>query len=120
MLDSLKEQRSKILDEGVQRCQNYNCIEDLMSVNSSQAEKGTMFEKHIKIFRDIYAPLSELEAKRAEVQQSITANIGAFSAVVSATQSDQGKQQFYQQLDQALSYYGELMNMLHQGSQFYT
>jgi hypothetical protein len=35
-------------------------------------------------------------------------------------QGDTAKQQFYQQLDQAIGYYGELMNMLHQGSQFYT
>jgi hypothetical protein len=88
----LKEQRSKVLDEGVQRCQNYNCIEDLMSVNTSQAEKGTIFEKHIKAFREIYQPITELEAKRNEVQAGITANIGAFSALVSSTQSDQGKQ----------------------------
>lgn len=43
-----------------------------------------------------------------------------FSKLVSATTSDAGKTQFYQQLDQAIGFYGELMNILHQGTQFYS
>lgn len=46
--------------------------------------------------------------------------MGGFSALVSASQQDTSKQQFYQQLDQAIGYYNELMNMLHQANQFYT
>lgn len=46
--------------------------------------------------------------------------MGPFSQLISATSSDAGKTQFYQQLDQAIGYYGELMNMLHQGTQFYS
>lgn len=91
-----------------------------MAVNSSQAEKGSTFEKMISDFKAIYASIPELEQKRAEVQNTITQNIGPFGALVKAGQSDQAKQQFYQQLDQAINYYNEIMNMLHQGSQFYT
>ena len=32
-LDDLKNQRAKILEEGVQKCQNHNTIEDLMTVH---------------------------------------------------------------------------------------
>jgi len=38
----------------------------LMLVNSSQADKGTVFEKHSNEFKQIYAPLEELDKKRAE------------------------------------------------------
>jgi hypothetical protein len=50
----------------MQKCQNFNGIEDLMLVNSSQADKGTVFDKHINEFKQIYAPLEELDKKRAE------------------------------------------------------
>jgi len=70
-----------------------------MLIHSSQAEKGAVFDKLINEFRAIYAPLSELEQKKAEVQNTITQSIGPFSALVKASQGDEAKQQFYQQLD---------------------
>lgn len=33
-MDKLKEQRSKILEEGVQKCQNFNGFEELMLVHT--------------------------------------------------------------------------------------
>jgi len=91
-----------------------------MLVHAGQAEKGTVFEKHINEFRQVYSEIETLEKKRAETQAVITANMGAFSQLVSASQGDTAKTQFYQQLDQALGYYDELMNMLHQANQFYS
>ena len=91
-----------------------------MAVNSSMLEKGTVFEKHTNEFKQIYAPIEILDKKKAEEMNTITQNMGPFTQLVSASQGDSSKQQFYQQLDQAISYYNELMNMLHQGSQFYT
>ena len=64
--------------------------------------------------------METLEKKRDETQSVIVSNMPAFSALVSAQQGDTAKQQFYQQLDQAIGYYNELMNMLHQANQFYT
>jgi hypothetical protein len=46
--------------------------------------------------------------------------MGPFTALVAQHHGDQAKQQFYSQLDQAISYYNELTNMLHQANQFYT
>ena len=68
----------------------------------------------------MYAGIETLEKKRDETQSVIVSNMPAFSALVSAQQGDTAKQQFYQQLDQAIGYYNELMNMLHQANQFYT
>ena len=85
MLDQLKELRSKILDEGVQKCQNHNSVEDLMLVNSAQADKGTIFDKHIQEFRAIYTEIETLEKKRNETQSVIVSNMGAFSALVTAS-----------------------------------
>lgn len=119
-LDKVRAERKQVLDEGVQKCQNYNCVEDLMNVHTSQAEKGTVFEKHTSDFKQNYAPLEALDRRQAEVMNIITQNMGAFTQLLSSQQGDTAKQQFYQQLDQAIGFYGELMNMLHQGSQFYT
>lgn len=91
-----------------------------MLVNAGQADKGTIFNKNIDEFRAIYSEIETLEKKRAETQGVITSNMGAFSTLVSASQQDTAKQQFYQQLDQAIGYYNEVMNMLHQANQFYT
>lgn len=84
-----------------------------MLVNASMADKGTIFDKNVAEFRSIYTEIETLEKKRAETQGVVTSNMGAFGALVSASQQDTAKQQFYQQLDQALAYYNELMNMLH-------
>jgi hypothetical protein len=67
-----------------------------MLVHSSQREKGAVFEKLLNEFKQTYAPLEDLEKKKAEVQNTITQNMGPFSSLVSATQSDAGKTQFYQ------------------------
>ncbi len=90
-LDDLKNQRSKILEEGVQKCQNHNTVEDLMTVYTGQAEKGTIFEKHLGEFKQVYSELETLEKKRAETQSVITSNMGAFSQLVSASQGDTAK-----------------------------
>lgn len=42
-LDDIKNQRAKILDEGMQKCQNFNGVEELMLVNTSQKEKGAVY-----------------------------------------------------------------------------
>lgn len=52
----------------MQKCQNHNSVEDLMLVNAGQADKGTIFEKHIAEFRSIYTEIETLEKKRAETQ----------------------------------------------------
>jgi hypothetical protein len=56
-----------------------------MLVHAGQAEKGAVFEKHINEFRSVYAEIETLEKKRAETQAVITANMGAFSQLVSAS-----------------------------------
>lgn len=90
-----------------------------MLVYQGQAEKGTVYDKHASQFTAVYTALEDLSKKRAEVQATIQQLMAPFSQIVSQAHGDQQKQQFYQQLDQAISYYNELMNMLHQGSQFY-
>ncbi len=50
----------------------------------------------------------------------IQQNMGPFTQLVSSAQQDKGKQQFYQQLDQAVTGYFDITNMLHQANQFYT
>jgi hypothetical protein len=57
-----------------------------MLVNASQADKGTVFDKHIAEFRSIYAEIETIEKKRAETQGVVTANMGGFGALVSASQ----------------------------------
>ena len=98
-IDRIRDERTKILQDGNQKCENYNAIEDLMAVNASQAEKGTVFEKHVNEFRQIYAPLESLDKQKAEVMNTITQNMGPFTQLVSASNTDQSKQQFYSQLD---------------------
>lgn len=71
-LDNLRAVRAKILEEGVQKCQNFNGVEDLMLVHSSQKEKGHVYEKFIAEFRQIYIPVEDLDKKKAEVQNLIT------------------------------------------------
>lgn len=89
-------------------------------VHSGQAEKGTIYEKHIGEFKTIYSTIEPLDKQKAEVMNVIQQNMGAFSQLVSSAQADKGKQQFYQQLDQAVGGYFEITNMLHQANQFYT
>ena len=89
-------------------------------VHSGQAEKGTIYEKHINEFKSIYSAIEPLDKQKAEVMNVIQQNMGAFSQLVSSAQADKSKQQFYQQLDQAVGGYFEITNMLHQANQFYT
>ena len=89
--DQLKDQRQKILEEGVQKCQNHNAVEDLMLVNANQAAKGTVFDKHVAEFRSIYTEIETIEKRRAETQGVVTANMGGFGALVSASQQDTAK-----------------------------
>jgi len=119
-LDNIKNERSRILQEALQKCENFNAVEDLILVHSGQAEKGSIYEKHIGEFKSIYSAIEPLEKHKAEVMNVIQQNMGAFSQLVSSAQADKGKQQFYQQLDQAVSGYFEITNMLHQANQFYT
>ena len=67
------------MSEAVQRVQNYNAIEDLMLVHTSQKNKGEVFEKHRKEFQEIFGPLETLEKQRVEVNATITTNIGPFA-----------------------------------------
>lgn len=41
----------------MQKCQNFNGVEDLMLVHSSQKEKGQVYDKFVLEFKQIYAPL---------------------------------------------------------------
>lgn len=50
-----------------------------MNVNQSLAQKGDVFEKHKKEFKEIYVPLEILDKKKAELNGVITQNMGAFS-----------------------------------------
>ena len=50
-----------MLQEGVQKCENFNAIEDLILVHSGQAEKGTIYEKHIQEFKHIYSAMEPVE-----------------------------------------------------------
>lgn len=50
-LDKMKEQRTKVFEEGVQKCQNFNAIEDLFAVYQGTAQKGDVFEKHKTEFK---------------------------------------------------------------------
>jgi hypothetical protein len=42
-------------------------VEDLMLVHTSQKEKGAVYEKFITEFKQIYAPVEDLDKKKAEV-----------------------------------------------------
>ena len=92
----------------------------MIQVHSGQAEKGTIYEKHISEFKSIYSAIEPLAKQKAEVMNVIQQNMGTFSQLVSSAQADKGKQQFYLQLDQAVGGYFEITNMLHQANQFYT
>ena len=70
-LDVIKTERSKILQEALQKCENFNAIEDLIAVHSGQAEKGTIYEKHMQEFRSIYSAIEPLEKQKAEVMNVI-------------------------------------------------
>lgn len=70
--DKLKEQRSKIFEEGVQKCANFNAIEDLIAVFQGTAQKGEVFEKHKSEFKTIYVQLEVLDKKKAELNGVIT------------------------------------------------
>jgi hypothetical protein len=45
-LDNLKNLRGRILEEAVQKCQNFNALDDLTLVHQGKADRGPMFEKH--------------------------------------------------------------------------
>jgi vacuolar-type H+-ATPase subunit D/Vma8 len=104
----------------VQKCENFNAIEELIQIHSGAQEKGTVFTKLTQEFQSIYAPIETLEKQKAEVMNVIQQNMGPFSHLVSSAQADKGKQDFYQQLDKAVGGYFEITNMLHQANQFYT
>ena len=99
---------------------NFNGIEELIAVHSGASEKGVTYEKLINEFKSIYDGMETLEKQKAEVMNAIQTNMGPFSQLVSSAQQDKGKQVFYQQLDQAVSGYFDITNMLHQANQFYT
>lgn len=90
-LDNLKQERSKILQEGVQKCENFNGIEELIAVHAGSAEKGTTYEKLINEFKSIYSGMEDLDKQKAEVMNVIQTNMGAFSQLVSSAQADKGK-----------------------------
>jgi hypothetical protein len=75
----LRDQRSKVFDEAMQKCQNFNAIEDLITVHQGHGEKGTVYEKHKNEFKQIYIPLEVLDKKRAELNGVINQNMGPFS-----------------------------------------
>lgn len=83
-LDNLKNERSRILQEGVQKCENFNAIEDLILVHSGQQEKGTIYEKHIQEFKQIYSAMEPIEKQKAEVMNVIQQNMGPFSSIVNS------------------------------------
>lgn len=67
-LDQNKEARSKILEEAVQKCQNFNGIESLIQVHTKTAEKGTVFEKLKDEFRQVFSQLEPLDKQAAELK----------------------------------------------------
>lgn len=117
--DSIKEQKSKVLDEATQKCQNLNVVEQLMAVRNHQAEKGTVYQQEIAKFQAVFAPITTLNLKVDETKAVITQNAQAFNSLVSQHQNESGKQLFYKQIDDALSLFNEVTNMLHQGNNFY-
>jgi len=70
-LDNIKNERSRILQEGLQKNDNFNAVEDLILVHSGQAEKGSIYEKHIGEFKSIYTAIEPLEKHKAEVMNVI-------------------------------------------------
>lgn len=60
-LEKIKEQRAKVMEEAVQRIQNFNGIEDLMGVHQSQKSKGEVYESIKKDFKDIFMQLEVLD-----------------------------------------------------------
>lgn len=115
----MREQRSVIMNEAVQRAQNFNAIEDLMLVNSGQKNKGEVFEKHKSEFKQIFDQLQPLEKKRAEINKTISDNIGQFAQISAQVSYDTSKADFFKKLDSSLNLYIELSSMMHQGGQFY-
>ncbi len=60
-----------MLEEAVQKCQNFNAVEKLMAVHQGQAEKGTVYEQIKSEFRQIFTQLEVFEKETAEVKSSI-------------------------------------------------
>ncbi len=115
-LDKIKDAKGSVLEEAVQKCQNFNAVEKLMLVNLGQAEKGTVYEQFKAEFRQIFTQLEVFEKQTAEVKSTIQSNSAAFNQLVNSTSNDPSKQQFYQEIDTALNYYNEVTNMLHQAN----
>jgi hypothetical protein len=67
-LDMIKEQKSKTFEEAVQKCQNFNAIEQLIAVHMGQAEKGTVFEKCKQEFKEIFNQLETFEKQISETK----------------------------------------------------
>jgi hypothetical protein len=61
-------------------------------VNSSQAQKGTIFEKHKAEFKTVLAQHEESDKKIVETNAVITNNIGAFGQLIQSAKNDPQKQ----------------------------
>lgn len=72
-LDKVKEQKSHVLEEAVQKCQNYNAVEQLVAVHRGQAEKGTVFEQCKSEFRQIFTQLEAHDKQAEEAKSAIQA-----------------------------------------------
>ena len=67
-LDHAKEGKAKVFEEAVQKCQNFNAVEQLLLVHQGQAEKGLVFEGFKKEFRQLFAQLEPFEKQVAELK----------------------------------------------------
>jgi hypothetical protein len=66
-----------------------------MLVNTSQKNKGEVFESHKKEFREIFVQLEVLDKQRVEINANINSNIGPFSHIVASVSGDASKSEFY-------------------------
>lgn len=87
-LDKINEAKQQINAEAVQKVQNFNAVEDLIAVNQSQAQKGTIFEKHKVEFKTILAQHEVQDKKIAEMNQVIASTIGAFTQLIASAAND--------------------------------
>ena len=115
-LDRVKEGKAKVFEEAVQKCQNFNAVEQLILVHQGQAEKGIVFEGFKNEFRQLFGQLEPFDKQIAETKGQIQQQSGPFAQLLSSTSNDPAKQQFYQQIDQALAFNNEVTNMLHQAN----
>jgi len=95
-LDKIKEGKAKILEEAVQKCQNFNAVEQLIQVHQGQAEKGTVFEGFKGEFRQLFAQLESFDKQIGEVRAQVQQQAGPFAQLLNSTSNDPAKQQFYQ------------------------